>query len=169
MDTVQWASVERAQARQPRTAFSSLIPSPYLTGAPKRASHALLSPPSSLIPTLTGAPKRASHALLSLPSSLIPTLQARPSAPATHCFLFPHPFSLPYRCAQAHQPRTAFSSLLPNPYLTSAPKRASHALSSLPSSLISEKTFSNLHHIVIHSHHPFDTHPADDIRLFFGV
>ena len=114
----------RAQARQPRTAFFSLIPNLYFTSAPathcflfphpqslpyKRASHALLSPPSSPIPTLqarqprtafsslipnpylTSAPKRASHALLSLPSSLLPTLQARPSAPATHCILFPHP------------------------------------------------------------------------------
>ena len=82
------------------------------------------------------APKRASHALLSPPSSPIPTLQARPSAPATHCFLFPHPFSLPYKRAQALQPRTAFSSLIPSPYLTGAPKRASHALLSLPSSPI---------------------------------
>ena len=82
------------------------------------------------------APKRASHALHSLSSSLLPTLQARPSAPATHCIPFPHPFSLPYRRAQARQPRTAFSFLFPSPYLTGAPNRASHALLSLPSSLI---------------------------------
>ena len=49
----------RAQARQPRTALSSLLPIPHygshgdsaVRGAPKRASHALLSPPSSLIST----------------------------------------------------------------------------------------------------------------------
>ena len=97
----------RAQARQPRTAFFSLIPNLYFTSAP--ATHCFLFPHPQSLPY-----KRASHALLSPPSSPIPTLQARPSAPATHCFLFPHPFSLPYRRAQARQPRTAFSSLIPN-------------------------------------------------------
>lgn len=41
----------RARARQPRTIFFSLLPPPYLTGAPERASHALLPPLFSLLST----------------------------------------------------------------------------------------------------------------------
>ena len=41
----------RARARQPRTSPSPLFPTLYLTGAPERASHALLPPLFSLLST----------------------------------------------------------------------------------------------------------------------
>ena len=80
------------------------LPIPYLTGALKHASHALPSPPPSLLPPPSSllstsylhrrARARQPRTTLYL---LLPTLyltQARPSAPATHYLLLPPPYSL---------------------------------------------------------------------------
>ena len=111
-----------------------------------------------------GAPTHASHALLSYPSSLLPTLEAH-CIVATHYLLLPAPFSLLYavcvrrarqmpclaedregftqgsrgfcraRRAHARHPRTPLFSLLPIPYFGS-PLHSGHALPSYPSSLL---------------------------------
>ena len=112
MVTLQWASVEHGDSA--------------VRGAPKRASHALPSPPSSLFPTF-----------VSIRGSIIP--------PFVLFVLFVVSSSSMDGRAQARQPRTIFSSLLPiphygsrgNPAVRGAPKRASHALPSPPSSLFS--------------------------------
>ncbi len=102
-----------------------------MRGAPKRASHALPSSPSSLLPTINGRPLHSVHAL---PSSFYPLLsllsyraaeppcEARSSAPATHYFLLP-PLTLLY----PHIPHGRIA-------VRGALKRASHALLSSPSS-----------------------------------
>ena len=100
----RFCRARRAQARQPRTALSFLLPIPYFA-------------------------RRA---------------QARQPRTALS-FLLPSPYFA--RRAQARQPRTALFSLLPIPHFRvhswfslshrGAPKRASHALPSPPSSLIS--------------------------------
>ena len=58
-------------------------------GAPKRANHALLSPPYSLLATCPirgSSPPQATHGAIAV--------RARPSAPTTHCFLLPTLYSL---------------------------------------------------------------------------
>ena len=122
-----------ARARQPRTTLLFLLPSPYLPGAHERASHAL---PSYFF-------------------SLLPTFQARTSAPATHCPLFPSPFSLPSRLARARQPRTALSSLLPSPYLAGSPERASHELFPTFFSLLPSLEA----HCIVAKHYPLIPYP----------
>ena len=80
MVTLQWASVERGDSAA--------------RGAPKRASHALPSPPSSPFPTF-----------VSIRGSIISPF-----------VLFVVSSSSMDGRAQARQPRTTFSSLLPNLY-----------------------------------------------------
>ncbi len=83
------------------------LPIPYLTGALKHASHALPSPPSSLLPTFTGALERASHALPSTFSSLLSTLEAHCKV-TTHYLLLPPPYSLPYHALHQSRRRDPF-------------------------------------------------------------
>ena len=83
-----------------------------------------------------GAPERASHALLPPLFSLLPTLTAAHCKVATHYLLLPPPSSLPYRRARARQPRTPPSPLLPTPYSNGRPLQSGHALSSSLSSLL---------------------------------
>ena len=127
-----------------------------MRGAPKRASHALLPPFFSLIPTKrryrAGREQRNSHTgrTAELPC------EARPSAPATHFSLLSSPSSLlnagtaqvenreihirdarrncRARRAQARQPRTFPSFLLPTLYLALLPHP-----SSLPSAATSSR------------------------------
>ena len=101
-----------------------------LNGSPLQSDHALLPPFFSLFPTFVSirvhswfyySPFRAFRAFRGF---FLLNGRARPSAPATHCPLLPPPYSplriarrfCRARCAQARQPRTAFSSLLPNLY-----------------------------------------------------
>ncbi len=118
MVTLQWASVERGNSA--------------VRGAPKRASHALPSPPSSLFPTFVSIrgsiiPPFVLFVLFVVSSSSMDgRAQARQprttfSSPLPIPYFRVHscPFvvlSLPQRRAQARQPRTTFSSLLPNLY-----------------------------------------------------
>ena len=132
----------RAQARQPRTTFFFL---------------------PSAIPTFNGRPLHSVHALL---SSFYPLLSLLSTV--AHCIVSTHYFLLstlcyPYfriarqnrraRRAQARQPRTTFSFLLPTltllyPHIShgriavrGALKRASHALPSSLSSLLSTLSY----------------------------
>ena len=93
----------RARARQPRTPPSPLFPTLYC--------HCLLM--NTRRKRRVGAPERASHALSSSPSSLLPTLQARPSAPATHSSLPSSPYPLLETCI--HGIPCAVSSLTASP------------------------------------------------------
>ena len=113
------------------------LPIPYLTGALKHASHALPSPPSSLLPppysllpTFTGALERASHALPSTFPSLLSTFTGAPerashalpstfsSLLSTSCIVSTHsslpspPYSLPSQ-ARSSAPATHYP--LPSP------------------------------------------------------
>ena len=105
MVTLQWASVERGNSA--------------VRGAPKRASHALPSPPSSLFPTFVSIrgsiiPPFVLFVLFVVSSSSMDgRAQARQPRTA-FSFLLPSPYFA--RRAQARQPRTALSFLLPNLY-----------------------------------------------------
>ena len=120
--------LRRTQARQPRTFPYLLLPSPYLTDSPERASHALFPTFLSLLPSLeahcivathyflpstfsplpspmdarqncrAGALERAIHALPSTFFSLLPTLEAH-CIVATHYFLPSALFSLLFPCS----------------------------------------------------------------------
>ena len=116
--TVQWASVEhgirharRAQARQPRTTFSPLLPTLYC-GSPLHSDHALLPPFFSLLSTFTGALKRASHALPSPLFSLLSTAEAHCKV-STHYLLPSSPYSL---LLEAHCKVTTHYPLPSSPY-----------------------------------------------------
>ena len=83
------------------------LPIPYLTGALKHASHALPSPPSSLLSTLEAHCKVTTHYFLPSSPYSLPS-QARPSAPATHYLLLPPLYSLLYHALHQSRRRDPF-------------------------------------------------------------
>ena len=90
MDTLQWASVSgRAQARQPRTAFYPLLPSPLK----KDIRVPFVSIRGSIIPPFVFFVCFVVHSRLNVRTAILPCGRA-----------------------QARQPRTTFYLLLPTPY-----------------------------------------------------